>query len=191
LNGNGQWTYTQSGGASTNGTFYGFVNATGMTGQQAVGAVTITVTASGGTTNGPFSVGIVLVPSPPNTGTTETVQAVVTYSGVLGTPEPLNVTFTAISNPYLAANRWVGWAPTGATIVGGTSVTVVSQTQWTIPANPTTGSGFTVYANATVTTIGTVPGTFTFTPAYASLSASCGCAIPIGGSCDSSCRRVS
>ena len=170
----GQWTYTLTGGATTNGTFYGFVNATGTGGQQAVGTVTILISNGVGSTNGPFSVGIVLVPSPPNTGSVETVQAVVTYTGVLNTPEALNVSFTAISSPYVAGNRWTGWAPTGATIVGGTSVTVVSKTTWTVPANPATGTSFIVYANASVATIGTVPGTMTFTPAYVSLSASSG-----------------
>lgn len=174
LNAQGQWYYTLTGGASSNGTYYGFVNASSSTGQTAVSAVTIVVTTGGGTTNGPFSVGVILVPSPPNTGTTESVQAVVTYTGVLGSQKSLNVTFTAISSPYVAAYKWTGWAPTGATIMGQTSVTVVSQTTWTIPANPTTGTSFIVYANATVTTIGMVPGTMTFTPAYLSLSASSG-----------------
>jgi hypothetical protein len=176
-NSQGQWTYFVGAGLTTaSGTFYGFVNASsasGTRGQQATGAIVITI-SNGGTTNGPFSVGIVLVPSPPNTGSTETVQAVVTYTGTLATPEALNVSFTAISSPYVAGNRWTGWAPTGATIVGGTSVTVVSKTTWTVPANPTTGTSFLVYANATVATVGTIPGTMTFTPAYLSLSLSSG-----------------
>ena len=169
----GQWYFTWAAGATTAGTYYGFVNATGSNGQAAVGAVVITITTSGGT-NGPFSVGVVLVPSPPNTGASDSVQAVVTYTGVLSTPQALNVSFTAISNPYVAGNRWTGWSPTGATISGGSSVTVVSKTTWTIPANPAVGTSFIVYANATVATIGTVPGTMTFTPAYVTLSASSG-----------------
>jgi len=174
-NAQGQWTYPVGIGVTTTaGTFYGFVNASSSSGQKAVGAVVITISTSGGTTNGPFSVGIILVPSPPNTGATESVQAVITYTGMLGTPEALNVSFTAISNPYVAGNRWTGWAPNGATIVGGSSVTVVSKTYWTLPANPTVGTAFTVYANATVATVGTVPGTMTFTPPYVTLSASSG-----------------
>jgi len=174
LNSNGQWTYTLSAGlTTTTGTFYGFVNATGNNGQATVGPVLITITTSGAS-NGPFSVGVVLVPSPPNTGSTESVQAVVTYSGVLSPAQALNVSFTAISNPYVSGNRWTGWAPTGATVSGGSSVTVVSKTTWTVPSNPATGTSFIVYANATVATVGTVPGTMTFTPAYVTLSASSG-----------------
>lgn len=174
LNAQGQWTYTLSSGATSNGTYYGFVNASGPTGtgQTAIGAVAITIsTGGGGTTNGPFSVGIILIPSPANGNTTETVQAVVTYTGVLSPAAALNVTFTVVTNPYTAANKWVGWAPSGVTISGGTSVTVASKTTWLIPSPFThpsvaAGTSFTVYANATVTGVGTVPGTLTFTPAY-------------------------
>lgn len=172
-NAQGQWTFTWSSGASSNGTFYGFVNASGPTGSglTAVAAVVITVSTGGGTTNGPFSVGVILIPSPPNGNTTESVQAVVTYTGVLSPAAALNVTFTEITNPYTAANKWVSWAPSGVTIAGGSSVTVVAKNTWLIP-NPfthpsvTAGTAFTVYANATVTGVGTVPGTLTFTPPY-------------------------
>ena len=172
-NAQGLWTYTLSGGASKNGTYYGYVNATGTagSGQTTVGAVTIIISATGGTTNGPFSVGAILLPSPANGNTTESVQAVVSYTGVLGTPTALNVTFTVITNPYTAANRWVSWAPSGVTIIGGTSVTVVAKNTWLVPSpythpSVTAGTAFTVYANATVTGIGIVPGTLTFTPPY-------------------------
>ena len=173
-NAQGMWTYTLSGGASKNGTYYGYVNATGTagSGETTVGAVTIIISATGGTTNGPFSVGVVLVPSPANGNTSEAIQAVVSYTGTLGTPTALNVTFTVITNPYTAANRWVSWAPSGVTIVGGTSVTVVAKdTTWLIPSpythpSVTAGTSFIVYANATVTGIGIVPGTLTFTPPY-------------------------
>lgn len=172
-NAQGQWTYTVPTGVTTNGTYYGFVNASNPLGQQTTGTVVIVASSIGsGTTNGPFSVGVILIPSPANGNTTEAVQAVVTYTGVLSPPANpnLNVTFTAISNPYVAALKWTGWAPT-ATISGSTSVTVASKTTWFIPSPFThpsvaAGTSFVVYANATVSGVATVPGKLTFTPAY-------------------------
>ena len=176
LNAQGQWTYTVAASVTTTaGTYYGFVNASttaGAGGQSATAPVTIII-ASSGTINGPFSVGVILLPSPPNVGTTESVQAVVTYTGVLSGNQALNVSFAATPNPYVAANKWTGWAPSGATITGGTSVTVVSKSTWTIPAIAS-GTSFTVYANATVSGT-TVPGTTTFTPAWLTSSCSTNC----------------
>jgi hypothetical protein len=174
-NAQGQWTFfVGSGLTTTSGTFYAFVNASsasGSRGQQATGAVVITI-ANGGTVNGPFSVGVILIPSPPNALSAETVDAVVTYSGVLLTPAALNVTFTSITVPY-SASKWTGWAPTGLTISGGTSVTAVSKTTWTVPLSSAPAS-FLVYANATVAGVGTVSGVLAFTTPSLSLSAASG-----------------
>jgi hypothetical protein len=170
-NAQGLWTYTLSSGANTNGTFYAFVNATSSTvfGQTAVGTVIIPISVAG-TVNGPFSVGVILIPSPANGNTTESIQAVVSYTGILTTTSGLNVSFTIITNPYSATNKWVSWAPSGTTIVGGTSVTVVAKKSWLVPSpfthpSVSAGTSFTIYANATVGTT-TVPGILTFTPAY-------------------------
>lgn len=177
-NAQGQWTYTVAAGVTTTaGTFYGFVNASAPItsgGQQTTGAVVVTISSSGGgTVNGPFSVGVILVPSPPNVGVTESVQAVVSYTGVLSGNQALNVSFAATSNPYVAADKWVGWAPSGVTITGESSVTVVSKSTWTIPAIAS-GTSFTVYANATVSAT-TIPGTTTFTPSWLTSSCSSNC----------------
>ncbi len=171
----GQWTFfVGSGLTTTSGTFYAFVNASsapGSRGQQATGAVVITISSSG-TTNGPFSVGVILIPSPPNALSAETVDAVVTYTGTLLTPAALNVTFTSITVPY-SASKWMGWAPAGLTISGGTSVTAVSKTTWTVPLASAPAS-FLVYANATVTGVGTVSGVTAFTTPSLTLSAASG-----------------
>jgi len=48
LNGQGFWTYTVPSGATANGTFYGFVNASNGAGQQSTGLVVVTIYPSTG-----------------------------------------------------------------------------------------------------------------------------------------------
>src|SRR5208282_4871243 len=163
LNSQGFWTYTVPSGATYNGTYYGFVNVSNGGGQQSTGIVVITIYPSAGTTNGPLSVGVILVPSPPNIGTTESVQAVVTYTGLVQNA-PLNVSFASSSG-------FTGYAPSGLTISGTSSVTVVSKTQWTIPASP---ASFSIYANATVAGVGTASGSQTFTTSTLTLNSAGG-----------------
>jgi len=165
-NGQGVWGFVvKAGNTTTNGTFYAFVNATSSLGQTATGAVIITIASSGGgSSNGPLSVAAVLIPSPANAGVSESVQAVVTYTGsasgaglsvsFAGTPSPSGPT------PYSASG------PSGLTISGPASETVLSQTPWVIP-NPAsiTLYTYTLTATATVAGVGTVTGTLTFTPA--------------------------
>lgn len=168
-NAQGQWTYTLSSGSTSAGTYYGYVNASGPngTGLTAVGGFSITVTTTGGTTNGPLSVGVVLVPSPPNGGSIESVQAVVTYTGpALSSPAAVTVSFSATSSP--SGYTFSGSGPAGVTISGPsgpTSVTVASLSLWTIP-NPAslTLYTFNVTATATVAGVGTVTGFTSFTP---------------------------
>jgi len=152
--------------SATPGTYYGFVNATSTTGNlTATAPVVITISASG-TVNGPLSVGVVLVPSPPNSGTLESVQAVVTYTGpTLSSPAAVSVAFSATSSP--AGYTFSG---TGSGTISGpggpASVTVRSLSAWTIP-NPSTLTlyNYTVSATATVTGVGSITGTTAFTPA--------------------------
>lgn len=170
LNSQGEWTYTLSTGASTNGTFYGFVNATSSSGLTATGSVVITV-VTGSSGGGPIlTVGVVLVPAPPNSGTAESVQAVVTYTGTLSS-QALSVSFAGSSTP--TGYTFSGNGPTGLTISGPSSVTVASQTLWTIP-NPNSVYAFSVSATATVGTLTPVTGTTSFTPANVALSATSG-----------------
>ena len=160
-NSQGQWTYTVSAGATAAGTFYGFVNASSSAangGQQATGAVVITIAATG-TSNGPLSVGVILVPSPANPGTAESVQAVVTYTGpVLSVAKSVTVSFSATSSP--TGYTFSGTGPSGVMISGPggpASVTVTSQSTWTIPG-PNTVYSYTVSATATVATVGSITG---------------------------------
>jgi hypothetical protein len=176
-NSQGQWTYLVSSGATAAGTFYGFVNASSSAvngGQQATGAVVITI-ASTGTTNGPLSVGVILVPSPANPGTAESVQAVVTYTGpVLPSAQTVTVSFSATSNP--TGYTFSGTGPSGVKISGPggpASVTVTSQSTWTIPG-PNSVYSYTVSATATVTTVGSITGNTSFTPALLVLSPASG-----------------
>ena len=168
-NSQGQWTYYVSAGATKPGTFYGFVNASSSVaagGQQATGAVVITIAATG-TVNSNLTVGVVLVPSPPNSGVWESVQAVVTYTGApLTSAATVTVTFSGTSSP--AGYTFSGSGPANVKISGASpsTVTVVSQSNWQVP-NPTslTLYTYTVTATATVATVGTNTGTTSFTPA--------------------------
>ena len=170
LNSQGFWTYTVPSGATANGTFYGFVNASNGGGQQSTGIVVVTIYPSSTSTTGPLSVGVILVPSPPNAIATETVQAVVTYTGP-AQGAGLSVAFTAVSVPHSATTPWTGSSASGLTISGTSSVTAVSQTTWTIPAT-TVATSFVVYANATTSGsfVGSATGTMSFTTAAITVS---------------------
>src|SRR5208283_2886777 len=120
-NAQGQWYYHATSGATANGTFYGFVNATGAFGQQASGPISITISSTGGSTNGPLSVGVILVPAPPNSGTAESLQAVVTYTGSIA-GAGLTVSFSGTSSP--TGYTYSGSGPSGLSISGPSSVTV-------------------------------------------------------------------
>ena len=170
LNSQGFWTYTVPSGATANGTFYGFVNASNSAGGQSTGIVVITIYPSATSTNGPLSVGVILIPSPPNALSPETVQAVVTYTGTAQNAG-LNVSFTAITVPYQAGQKWTGWAPSGLTISGPSSVTAVSKTSWTIPAT-SVATSFVVYANATISGVGSASGLMSFTTSTLALAGS-------------------
>ena len=161
LNSQGFWTYTVPSGATTNGTFYGFVDTrrTALAGSRPE-IVVITIYPSSSSTSGPLSVGVVLVPSPPNSGVSESVQAVVTYTGSIANAG-LTVSFSGTSSP--AGFTFSGAGPAGLTISGPSSVTVVSQTTWTIP-EPATLYTYAVTATATVAGVGTVTGTTSFEP---------------------------
>ena len=169
-NGQGQWTFPVSSGATTNGTFYGFVNASNGVGAQATGAVVITIYPSGGSSNGPLSVGVVLVPSPPNSGASESVQAIVTYTGTVS-GAAVNVTFAGSSSP--SGYTYSGFGPSGVTISGPSSETLVSQSVWTLPA-PNSLYTYTVSATAKVTGVGTVTGSTTFEPVLLTASPTSG-----------------
>jgi flagellin-like protein len=156
-NAQGLWTYTLSSGATTNGTYYAFVNATSSTvsGQTAVGTVVITVSNSGG--GSPLSAGVVLSVAPPTASAVETVEAIVSYSGTL-VNAPLTVSFYA--NTTSGTNLWTSQGPSGLTITGPSTVTVLSKSTWTIP---TTIQSYKVVSSATVTGYGSARGLFSFT----------------------------
>jgi len=128
-NSQGQWTYLVSAGASANGTYYGFVNASNGAGQQATGAVVITISNTGGTSGPPISVGVVAIPQPPTVYVgTNYFAAVITYSGSLSTA-PLNVSFWVNQTsrgftthiPHFTTHLN---GPVGLTISGPSTVTV-------------------------------------------------------------------
>ena len=153
-NGQGVWGFVVKAGNTTNsGTFYGFVNASNAYGQTTTGAIVITISSTG-SSNGPLSVGVVLVPSPPNAGVTESVQAVVTYTGSLS-GLGLTVSFAGTSNP--SGYTFTGVGPSGVTISGPSSVTVVSLSTWTIPS-PNSLYSYNITATATVGALTPVTG---------------------------------
>ena len=173
-NAQGVWYFQVNAGntsGATAGTYYAIVNTSSITGQGAAAAVVITISSSGGGgSNGPLSVGVVLVPTPPNAGVTESVQAVITYtssSASLG----LSVAFSGTSTGGAACGSYSGSSPSGLTITGPSSVTVVSQTSWVIPSPAATLCPYTFSATATVGTLTPVTGTVSFTPALLTVSA--------------------
>ena len=110
-NAQGQWYYQALAGATSNGTFYGFVNASSSAGQQAVGAVMITIAPTTWTAT------LTLTPTKLSHSTTGTVTVVGT--GFVGST---NVTVTLNGStiaPTICATTgvYVGSSYSGATIV--------------------------------------------------------------------------
>jgi len=166
LNAQGQWTFPWSAGATKNGTYYGFVNASGLnnSGQTAVGAVTIIIANPGGS-SAPFSVGVVAIPQPPtNYVSTDYFAAIITYTGSTQNAA-LNVSFWVNQTPHspFTAHSKTSTAFTGPsqplTISGPSTVTVYG-------VNPKAGafsswvlnSSTWVNASATITGVGTSSG---------------------------------
>ncbi len=167
-----EWSYLVSSGlTTTNGTYYALVSGTNAAGETGTGALSITIyTTSSSSSTPTFSVGVVFVPSPPNSATTESVQAVVTYTGTVQNAA-LSVSFAGTSSP--TGYTFSGSGPSGLTISGSSSVTVTSQTGWTIPA-PNSLYTYTVTATATVTGVGTITGHTSFEPSLITLSSTSG-----------------
>jgi hypothetical protein len=165
-NAQGQWYYTVSSGASTNGTFYGFVNASGVsgTGLTAVGAVVVTIANGGGSGGGSqITVGVVAIPQPPtNYIGTDYLAAVITYTGSVANAG-LTVSFWVNQTPlglYHPSSSTHLTAPSGLTISGPTTVTVYA----TSPnagafSNWVLNSTVRLTASATIAGVGTASGT--------------------------------
>ncbi len=164
-----QWTFTvPSSLTNTSGTFFAFVNVTGVNGYTATAAVTVPIVTTGGQTGGgPFSVAVVMTPQPPTLPATSSYfAAVVSYTGS-SLNLPLTVKFWANQTPGstpsgkfpFSSTSFAG--PSGLTISGPSSVTVYS-------SNPSTFSAWLfnstvkVQASATATGVGTRNGTTTF-----------------------------
>jgi hypothetical protein len=163
-----EYSYTASAGATANGTYYAVISGTNGLGT-GTAALEFTVVASS-SSSAVLSVGVVFVPSPPNSGTLESVQAVVTYTGSVQ-DAALSVSFAGTSAP--SEYTFSGNGPSGLTISGPASETVASQNAWTIPA-PNSLYTYTVTATATVTGVGTVNGSASFEPALITLSSTSG-----------------
>ncbi len=161
----GYWQYViNAGNTTSSGTSTGFVNVTGAAGATAFASITVSIFP---TTSGPFDVGVVFAPSPPGAGDTESVEAVVTYTGATLTSCSLSVSFKAISIPYSSGYTYSG-SGASATLCSAGSVTVPSTTAWVISSPWNTSLSYKVWANATLGTLGTISGTTTFTPSLIS-----------------------
>jgi hypothetical protein len=120
-NAQGQWTYTLSGGATKNGTYYGFVNASGPTGTglTAVGAVVVTISST-------YSASITLSPSTLSHTVSQKVYingtgfaasslvSIMLNGTILGSPH--NLTLTCATT-----GAYAGSSLTGSTITTTTS----------------------------------------------------------------------
>jgi hypothetical protein len=158
-----QWSYPVSTGlTNANGTYFAFVNVTGLMGYSATAAVTVSlVSASGPTGALSVAVGLSTVPS---MGSTTTFVAYVTYTGTV-TAAALNVTFyanrtTGSAGTYTA---YAGAGPSGTTFTGPSTLSVFSTTRWSVPALPGT-QAFTVKAVVTIAGVGVASGSYTYSP---------------------------
>ncbi|HYA71074.1 MAG TPA: type IV pilin [Thermoplasmata archaeon] len=175
LNGLGQWIYNVSTGVTKlNGTFYGFVNASGLngTGQTAIGTVVITIISNPGGI--PITVEVVAVPQPPtNFIGADYFAAVITYTGTL-TNAALNVSFWVNQTPHapFTAHSKTSTPLTGPAqplkISGPSTMTVYaiwpgggSFSSWLL------NSSVWVNVSATITGVGSASGSLTIaTPLY-------------------------
>ncbi|MCI4365537.1 MAG: type IV pilin N-terminal domain-containing protein [Thermoplasmata archaeon] len=165
-----QWTFVVPASlTTTNGTFFAFVNVTGILSQTATAAVAIPIEA-GGSSSSLFSVAVVLTPQPPSfPATSSYFAAVVSYYG--STPNvPVAVTFWANQTPgstpsgkWAAATQSFGTA-SGLKISGPSTLTVYSSSPSTFSAW-LFNSSVVVQASATLTGVGSGTGTTTFTSA--------------------------
>jgi hypothetical protein len=170
-----QWQFNVTSGnttLTTAGTYTGFVNVTGAGGATTTAVVTITIVSSS-SGNGPLSVAVILVPSPPNSGTKESLQAVVTYTGTAKNAG-VTVSFYGNQTAPTASNLFSSTGPSGVTITGPATVTVASVAAWPIPSPTTSGYSYSVFASATVVGVGTVTGSISFTPSLITLSTTTG-----------------
>jgi hypothetical protein len=162
------------GSPTTSGTFYAFLNATGTNGLTALTSLPITITTTGAVIppSAALTVATFLTPAQSPAlpagqqaqSNTETAAALISYSGSATTT--LSVSFYA--NGTTGGRSWTAssWSSTGnsVTITGPASVTVYSNTLWTIPTNATT---FTYQLTAVTTGtggVGTATGSYTFAP---------------------------
>jgi flagellin-like protein len=161
------------GSSTTGGTFYAFLNATSVNGQTAVASLPVTFTTVGGSSpTSTLTVATFLTPAQSPAlpagqqaqSNVETAAALITYSGTATTT--LSVSFYA--NGTTGGRAWTAssWSSTGSsvTITGPATVTIYSNTLWTIPTNSTT---FTYQLTAVTTGtggVGSATGTYTFAP---------------------------
>jgi hypothetical protein len=145
---------------STAGTFVGFVSATSANGASATAPVTVVITSSS-SSNGPLSVAVVLSDTYPTPGAVETVQAIVTETVTLAR-SPLTVAFTASTDVKASTTLWTSTGPPGQTITGPSTVSVLSQTSWTVPTTPSGPQYYFVNATATVTGLSPATGSLVF-----------------------------
>ena len=167
VNGQGQWTFPVSGGSTKNGTYYGYVNATGTagSGQTTVGAVVIIITNYPSSSSSPFAVGVVAIPQPPtNYIGTDYFAAIITYTGSVQNAA-LNVSFWVNQTPHapFTAHSKTSTPLTGPsqplTISGPSSVTVYAiAPKAGAFANWVLNSSTWVNASATITGVGTSSG---------------------------------
>ncbi len=181
-----EWEYTVASGlTTTNGTYYVIVSGTNSVGQTGFNSfpVTILPTSSGGGGSGSaLSVAVLLSTTPPVGGSTETVEASVTYTGSVQNA-PLTVSFFANSTGSTGSTTWTGSGPS-ASISGPSTVTVYSSTTFTIPATPPPRH-YVVTAFVYVSGVGTATGSLSFSTATLTLTPSSGAsgtAITLSGS---------
>jgi flagellin-like protein len=140
------------------GTFYAFLNATGVNGVSALASVAIQVSNTGVSTP-VLAIVPVLSLTPATQFATETVIGSVTYTGSQ-TGAGVTVEFYANSS---GGNVWKSAGPSGATISGPATVGLASASPWSVPGG-TTLTTYTITAVTTVAGVGSATGSIAVTP---------------------------
>jgi hypothetical protein len=172
----GLWVYNTTSGATTAGSYEAFILGASTTTLATVsGSVAVTISGvisgggGGGGSSSALSVSVAISPSPPaepGLGTSMTFSATISYSGTLS--EPFTLTFSVVqSRPASGVGYWPAsdfvksWEVNG-TISGPSTETVYSSqtfSGWLL--NTPTPDSPVIYANVSVTGVGTASGSTT------------------------------
>jgi flagellin-like protein len=148
------------GSTTTAGTFYAFLNATGVTGLTALASVAVSVANQVTVPPSILAIVPVLSQTPATQYASETVFGSVTYTG---TASGAGITVEFYANTSGGSNVWKSAGPSGQTISGPATPELASASAWSVPGT-TSLTTYTVTAVTTVAGVGSAVGSITVTP---------------------------